>query len=146
MVSLVFSAAISALGKWWGPYFGMREVLLQTTNFAVGFALTTVLFALIYKIMPRVGVQWRDVWMGAAFTSLLFGVGKLLIGLYIGKSAVASGFGAAGSLIVLLIWVYYSAQIFLLGAEFTWIYAHHAGSRCGEKRPQSIKRPVDAPR
>ncbi len=146
MVSLVFSAGISALGQWWGPYFGMRELVLQMTNFVVGFALTTVLFALIYKILPRVKVQWRDVWMGAAFTSLLFGLGKLLIGLYIGKSAIASGFGAAGSLIVLLIWVYYSAQIFLLGAEFTWIYAHHAGSRCGEERPQAIKRPVDAPR
>ena len=144
MVSLVFSAAIAALGNWWGPFFGMREVMLQLTNFTVSFALTTVLFALIYKIMPRVTVQWRDVWMGAAFTSLLFGVGKLLIGLYIGKSAIASGFGAAGSLIVLLIWVYYSAQIFLLGAEFTWIYAHHAGSRCGEERPLAIKRPVDA--
>lgn len=145
MVSLVFSAAISALGSWWGPYFGMGEVVLQATNLLVSFALITVLFALIYKVLPRAKVEWRDVWIGAAVTSLLFGIGKLLIGLYIGKSAVASGFGAAGSLIVLLIWVYYSAQIFLLGAEFTWIYAHHAGSRCGEKRPRAIARPADAP-
>jgi membrane protein len=146
MVSLVVSAVISSLGSWWGPYFGMGELLLQATNFAAGFALVTVLFALIYKILPRAHVEWRDVWIGAAVTSLLFGIGKLLIGLYIGKSAVASGFGAAGSLIVLLIWVYYSAQIFLLGAEFTWIYAHHSGSRQGEGRPQSIARPVDAPK
>jgi len=146
MVSLVFSAVISALGNWWGPYFGMGEAVLQLTNLLVSFALITVLFALIYKILPRAHVEWRDVWIGSAVTSLLFSIGKLLIGLYIGKSAVASGFGAAGSLIVLLIWVYYSAQIFLLGAEFTWIYAHHAGSRCGEDRPQKIARPVDAPK
>jgi membrane protein len=123
----------------------MGEVVLQATNLLVSFALITVLFALIYKVLPRAKVEWRDVWIGAAVTSLLFGIGKLLIGLYIGKSAVASGFGAAGSLIVLLIWVYYSAQIFLLGAEFTWIYAHHAGSRCGDKRPRAIARPADAP-
>jgi membrane protein len=146
MVSLVFSAVIAALGNWWGPYFGMGEVVLQTTNLLVSFALITVLFALIYKVMPRAKVEWRDVWIGAAVTSLLFSIGKLLIGLYIGKSAVASGFGAAGSLIVVLIWVYYSAQIFLLGAEFTWIYAHHAGSREGKDRPRSIVRPVDAPK
>jgi membrane protein len=142
MVSLVFSAVIAALGKWWGPYFGMSEVVLQATNLLLSFGLITVLFALIYKILPRARVEWRDVWIGAAVTSLLFSIGKLLIGLYIGKSAVASGFGAAGSLVVLLIWVYYSAQIFLLGAEFTWIYAHHAGSRQGEARPQVIAKPA----
>lgn len=142
MVSLVVSAGISAMGKWWGPYFGMGEVILQLTNLVVSFLLITVLFAMIYKIMPRAKVQWRDVWTGALVTSLLFSVGKMLIGLYIGKSAVASGFGAAGSLIVLLIWVYYSAQIFLLGAEFTWIYAHHAGSRQGAERPPPIWRPA----
>jgi len=78
--------------------------------------------------MPRVKVQWRDVWVGAAVTALLFTVGKHLIGLYIGKSSVASGYGAAGSLVVVLVWVYYSAQIFLLGAEFTWVYARTYGS------------------
>jgi membrane protein len=129
------SAAIAALGKWWGPLFGMGEAVLQLTNLVAGFLLITVLFAMIYKIMPRAKVQWRDVWVGSVATSLLFSIGKTLIGLYIGKSAVASAYGAAGSLIVLLIWVYYSAQIFLLGAEFTWIYAHHAGSRSGDKRP-----------
>ena len=101
----------------------------------VGFGLTTVVFALIYKLMPRVHVQWHDVWLGAFVTALLFTVGKFLIGLYIGKSGVASGFGAAGSLIVIFIWVYYSAQIFLVGAEFTWIYARTLGSRRGLADP-----------
>ncbi|MBX3622663.1 MAG: YihY/virulence factor BrkB family protein [Rhizobacter sp.] len=135
MVSLVVSAALSALGRWWAPVFGAWEMLAQGVNLLVSFALITAIFALIYKVMPRVSVQWRDVWIGAAVTALLFSVGKLLIGLYIGKSGVTSGFGAAGSLAVLLVWVYYSAQIFLLGAEFTWVYAHTHGSRRGQPRP-----------
>jgi membrane protein len=132
MVSLVFSAALSALGKWWGPMFGGWEVLAQLVNIVVSFTLTTTVFAMIYKVMPRVHIAWRDVWIGAAVTALLFTIGKFLIGLYIGKSGVASGFGAAGSLVVVLLWVYYSAQIFLLGAEFTWAYAHAFGSRKGQ--------------
>jgi len=129
MVSLVVSAGLSALGKWWGPMFGEWETIAQLVDFFVSFALITVLFALIYKFMPRVRIAWHDVWFGAAFTSLLFTIGKLLIGLYIGKSGVASVFGAAGSLAVLLLWVYYSAQIFLLGAEYTRVYAHDRGSK-----------------
>ena len=132
MVSLVVSAALSALGHWWAPLFGAWEVTLQAVNLLVSFGLVTLIFAMIYKIMPRVKVEWRDVWIGAAVTSLLFSIGKLLIGLYIGKSGITSGFGAAGSLAVVLVWVYYSAQIFLLGAEFTWVYAHSHGSRRGE--------------
>ena len=97
-------------------------------NLAVGFGSSPV-FAMIYKIMPRVQIAWHDVWVGAVVTALLFTIGKFLIGLYIGKSGVASGFGAAGSLVVVFVWVYYSAQIFLLGAEFTWVYAHVLGSR-----------------
>ncbi len=128
MVSLVLGAGIAALGKWWGPAFGGWETLLQIVNLLVGFGLTTLVFAMIYKLMPRVKVQWHDVWLGALVTSLLFTIGKFLIGLYVGKSGVASGFGAAGSLIVVFIWVYYSAQIFLLGAEFTWVYAKTLGS------------------
>ena len=128
MVSLVIGAVISALGKWWGPMFGGWEVLAQIVNLVVGFALTTAIFAIIYKMMPRVHVRWHDVWIGAVVTALLFTIGKFLIGLYIGKSGVASGFGAAGSLIVVFLWVYYSAQIFLLGAEFTWVYARTHGS------------------
>jgi membrane protein len=128
MVSLVMTAAVSALGRWWGGFFGEWELLLQVVNFLVGFTLTGAGFAFIYKFMPRVRVQWRDVLWGAAITSLLFSVGKFLIGLYIGKTGVASGFGAAGSIAVIFVWVYYSAQIFLLGAEFTWIYAQTFGS------------------
>jgi membrane protein len=137
MVSLVASAALSALGKWWAPLFGGWEVLAQLVNFIVSFGLTTTVFAMIYKIMPRVHIAWRDVWIGAAVTALLFTIGKFLIGLYIGKSGVTSGFGAAGSLVVVLVWVYYSAQIFLMGAEFTWAYAHAFGSRQGQAPPRT---------
>ncbi|MGZ5157203.1 MAG: YihY/virulence factor BrkB family protein [Caldimonas sp.] len=128
MVSLVLGAVISALGKWWGGAFVGWEVLLQIVNLLVGFAMTTGVFAMIYKLMPRVQVRWHDVWLGALVTALLFTVGKFLIGLYIGKSGVASGFGAAGSLVIVFVWVYYSAQIFLMGAEFTWVYARTFGS------------------
>lgn len=129
MVSLIFSATMAALGKWWGPYFASLEILATALNFLFSFVLTIVMFAMLYKFMPRVKIHWQDVWAGATVTALLFTVGKLLIGIYIGKSAVSSGFGAAGSLVVVLVWVYYSAQIFLLGAEFTWVYARAHGSR-----------------
>ncbi|MBC8118826.1 MAG: YihY/virulence factor BrkB family protein [Burkholderiaceae bacterium] len=128
MVSLVFGAAVAALGKWWSGAFGNWETLAQIVNVLVGFVVTTVGFALIYKFMPRVKVHWHDVFLGAAVTALLFTIGRFLIGLYIGKSGIASGFGAAGSLVIIFVWVYYSAQIFLLGAEFTWVYARTFGS------------------
>ncbi len=128
MVSLVVSAAIAALSEWWGAAFGHQALLFEAINFLLSFAVITAAFALIYKLLPRVSVQWHDVWIGAAVTALLFTVGKSLIGIYLGRSGVTSAFGAAGSLIVLLLWVYYSAQIFLLGAEFTWVYAHEFGS------------------
>lgn len=128
MVSLVMSAAVSALGKWWAPALGGWEIFAQAINAMVGFAFTTVVFAMIYKVMPRVSVRWHDVWLGAAITAVLFSVGRMLIGLYIGKTGLASGFGAAGSLAVIFVWVYYSAQIFLMGAEFTWVYARTFGS------------------
>jgi len=128
MVSLVISAGLSALGRWWGPLFENWELLGHAIDFVIGFAMTTVVFAMIYKVMPRVRIRWHDVWIGAAVTALLFTIGKLLIGLYIGKSSITSVFGAAGSLAVVLVWVYYSAQIFLMGAEFTWVYAHTFGS------------------
>jgi membrane protein len=143
MVSLVLGAAISALGKWWGPAFGGWEVLLQIVNLVVGFGLTTVVFAMIYKMMPRVHVKWHDVWLGAIVTSLLFTIGKFLIGLYIGKTGVASGFGAAGSLVIVFIWVYYSAQIFLLGAEFTWVYAKMLGSLRSEESVAEVAQVAD---
>jgi membrane protein len=132
MVSLVLSAAISALGRWWG---------LHLVDIAVSFALTTLLFAMIYKIMPRVRIAWRDVWVGAAVTAALFALGKWAIGLYIGRSSVTSAFGAAGSLVVVMVWVYYSAQIFLLGAEFTRVYAaeHASATAPAPAAPSAIR-------
>ncbi len=141
LVSLVASAAIAMLGRWWAPLFGAWTVTLAITNFLVGFTLITLLFAMIYKLMPTARIAWRDVFIGAAGTALLFSIGKTLIGLYIGSSGVASGFGAASSLVALLVWVYFSAQIFLVGAEFTWLYAQRYGSR----RPSGTAVPEAAP-
>jgi membrane protein len=135
LVSLVLSAALSAAGHFWDSRFAGWELVLQVVNFIVGFAIVTGLFAMIYKLLPRCDIGWKDVWIGAIVTSLLFSIGKLLIGLYLGKSGVASGFGAAGSLVIVLLWVYYSSQIFLLGAEFTKTFAYRHGSRRAEARP-----------
>lgn len=134
LVSLVASAALAALGRWWGPMLGAWETVARTLNFLLSFGIVTAAFAMIYKIIPRVSIQWRDVVVGAVVTALLFTIGKTLIGLYIGKSGVASGFGAAASLMVLLLWVYYSAMIFLMGAEFTSTYAHTLGSLKDQQR------------
>jgi membrane protein len=134
MVSLVLSAAVSALGKWWGTYVG--EFVAYVLDLVVSLGLITLLFALIYKVIPRAKTGWHDVWIGAAITALLFTAGKFLIGLYLGKSNVASGFGAAGSFVLVMVWVYYSAQIFYFGAEFTWVYATHFGSRKGQALEQ----------
>ncbi len=134
MVSLVTSAGLAAMGRWWNSMLGGWYFLALATNALVDFLLAAVMFAFIYKVMPRVHVQWRDVWIGAIFTALLFTIGKTLIGLYVGRSGVTSGFGAAGSLVVVLLWVYYSAQIFLIGAEFTWVYANAFGSRRSTSR------------
>jgi membrane protein len=137
LVSLLVSAAIAAFGKWGGGFIGGWEALLYVLNFSISFTITTLLFAMIYKFMPRARIVWRDVWVGAAVTAILFEVGKFLIGLYLGKTSVASGFGAAGSLVVLLVWVYFSAQIFLLGAEFTWVYSHEYGSKAAQAGQKS---------
>jgi membrane protein len=142
LVSLLVSAAIAAFGKWSYGFFEGREAYLHALNFGISFAITTLLFALIYKLMPRASIAWRDVWVGAAVTSLLFEIGKFLIGLYLGTTSVTSGFGAAGSLVVLLLWVYFSAQIFLLGAEFTWVYSHEYGSKAaqiGRNQPRRFR-------
>lgn len=139
-VSLVLSAAVAALGQ---SIAGELEVLLQLITFLVSFAVITLLFAMIYKVLPNVAIDWKDVWIGAAITALLFDIGKVLIGLYIGKSSVASSFGAAGPFVVLMLWIYYSTQIFLLGAEFTYAHAHRdkpapntrrAGTTSGERQ------------
>jgi len=129
MVSLVLSAGLSAVGKWWSPSFAGWQFAATVIDLTLSFALTTGMFALIYKVMPRVSVHWGDVWFAAVITATLFAIGKFLIGAYIGRSAIASAFGAAGSLVALLVWVYYSAQIFLLGAEVTVAYASMFGSR-----------------
>ena len=132
MVSLAFSAAVAALSRWWDPLFDGWTTVAYTINLVLSFVLSSAVFAMIYKSMPRVRIDWRDVWIGAVVTSLLFITGKFLIGVYLGRSAISSRFGAAGSLVVVLLWVYYSAQVFLFGAEFTWAYSHKFGSRKGQ--------------
>jgi membrane protein len=139
-ISLVTSAALAAVGKWWGGWFGTWETLAHVLDLIINFGLLTLIFALIYKMIPRVHVSWHDVWTGAAVTALLFTIGKFLIGLYLGKSDVTSSFGAAGSLVIMMVWVYYSAQIFLFGAEFTWVYANMYGSRRDEAQQQKAAR------
>ena len=133
MVSLSVSAATAALGSWAGGLMPGSEALLQLLNFVISAGIFTLLFAMIFKLMPSTPIAWRDVWIGAAVTAVLFEVGKLLIGLYLGKSGMTESFAAAGSLVVLLAWVYYAAQIFLLGAEFTKVYADEHGSKAGAK-------------
>jgi membrane protein len=123
LVSLIVSAALAAWGKYWGGLFAGMEALLHAANFVLSLLVISVLFALMYKILPSVKIAWRHAWLGAVLASVLFTLGKLLIGLYIGKSSIASSYGAAGALVVLLLWVYYSAQIFLFGAEFIKAYA-----------------------
>jgi len=127
LVSLVLSAGLSALGRFFQNYLPGGELVWQVANFAFGVAFATALFAAIFKVVPDVRVAWRDLWVGAAFTAVLFSVGKLLLALYIGKSATTSSYGAAGSLVALVIWVYYSSQVFFLGAEFTQAYARRFG-------------------
>lgn len=129
LVSLVISTGISALGNWIGGLLPFHELILQSINLVVSIGIITVLFALIFKILPDAEIAWKDVWLGAFFTAVLFSIGKTLIGLYLGSSAVATAFGAAGSLVLLLLWAYYSGQILLFGAEFTQAYANTLGSR-----------------
>lgn len=131
IASLVVSTALTALGNYLDSILPFGKVILAVVNTVVSIALLSVLFAAIYKVLPDRTLQWRDVIIGSVVTAILFTIGKSLIGWYIGSSAVASGFGAAGALIVLLLWVYYSAQIFLLGAEFTKVYANRHGSKRG---------------
>ena len=128
MVSLVVSAALSLLEKYWGSVWRDAGVVLTVLNALVGFAVIAALFAVIFKMLPRVRLSWHDVSIGALGTAALFTLGKYAIGAYIGNSGVASSYGAAGSLIALLLWVYYSAQIFFLGAEFARQYALQLGS------------------
>ena len=123
VVSLALSAIISAMGSYASQMISIPGPVLLVINFVVTFVITSFLFALIYKFVPETKIEWDDVATGAIFTALLFDVGKVIIGLYLGKASVGSAYGAAGSLVVLLVWVYYSSQVFLYGAEFTHVYA-----------------------
>ena len=128
LVSLVLSAWLAAVSTYVGNLLPAPAATLEALNFVISFVVITGSFALIFKLLPDVRIAWRDVWLGAAVTSLFFTVGKFLIGLYLGKSAVASAYGAAGSLVIIVVWVYYSAQILLFGAEFTKVWTKRRGS------------------
>lgn len=141
LVSLIVSAGLSAVGTTLGYVLPVSGFLLHIINFFVSFAIVTFLFAMIYKLLPDISIQWGDVWIGAIITSLLFTIGKFVIGLYLGKSDVGIAYGAAGSLVVILIWVYYASQIFLFGAEFTAVYAHSRGSQVVSS-PHARTKPV----
>jgi membrane protein len=143
VVSLLISAALAALGRWWNDALGGWEDVAYVLNALVSLTALTTVYAAIYKVVPRVRLGWRDVWIGAGVTAILFSIGKAIIAFYLGVVGVGSGFGAAGSLAVLLVWLYYSAQIFLLGAEFTWVYAHRYGSmaeRADDPLPSAVPR------
>lgn len=142
LVSLVISAGISAIGDYLG--MGLTGFGWQVINFMVSFVFVTVLFSMIYKILPDVPVAWGDVWLGAAVTAVLFNIGKALISLYLGGGTVASSYGATGSLAVLLIWIYYSSMVLFLGAEFTHVFAQLRGSHFGEVTvPPSAPKNID---
>jgi membrane protein len=132
LTSLMVSAALAAAHRFLGNAFPGVFVLWEALNVIVSLGVITLLFALIYKVLPDVRLAWRDVWLGALVTAGLFSVGKLLIGLYLGTTSIASTYGAAGSVIVILVWVYYSAQVILLGAEFTRAWVDAFGSRVDE--------------
>jgi membrane protein len=134
LLSVALSAAFAAVGEYLSELLPIPESALHALNFGVSLSLVTLLFAIIFKVVPDARVAWRDVWIGAGLTALLFTVGTLLIGLYLGKSSVASTFGAAASLAILLVWIYYSAQILFLGAEFTQVYASWRGSHIRPNR------------
>jgi membrane protein len=123
LASLVISAALAAIGKFLGGLLPMPEFVLSALNFLVSLGGTAISFALIFKYVPETKIPWKPIWIGATATALLFNIGKFLIGLYLGKASVGSAYGAAGSLAVVIVWVYYSALIFFLGAEFTHVLA-----------------------
>jgi membrane protein len=135
LVSLIVSAAVAAMDKFWADLMPGFELALHALNFLISFGVITLLLAMIYRILPDVEIAWSDVWIGAAATSLLFTIGKFLIGLYLGKTSLASAYGAAGSLVIILVWVYYSTQILFFGAEFTQVYANRYGSRITPEQP-----------
>ena len=129
LVSLVVSAVLAGISKYASSFLPAPAPLLHFLDFLFSLAVVTVLFAMIFKVLPEIKIRWGDVWAGATLTALLFTVGKFVIGFYIGKSVSASSYGAAGSLVVVVAWIYYSAFILYFGAEFTQVYAHQCGSR-----------------
>ena len=133
MVSLILNAGIAAVGSYFGSILPTSETFLHIIVFLMSFVAVTCLFAAIYKFLPDVDLKWSDVIVGASFTSLLFTIGKHLIGIYLGKASFGSTYGAAGSLVIVLMWVYYSAQLFFLGAEFTKVYTERFGSQITAK-------------
>jgi membrane protein len=140
LFSLLGGVFLTAAGKYFAGVLPLPHAVLEIANFILTAVTATVLFALLYRYVPDVTIEWFDVWIGAAVTALLFTIGKFLIGLYLGRAAVGSSYGAAGSLVIFMVWVYYSAQIFYLGAEFTRMFSERHGSRAplqpGEKPPE----------
>jgi membrane protein len=136
LVSLIVSAGLEGVNTWLVTVISDWHTVVFALDVIIGFAITTVLFAMIFKYVPRERITWGDVWIGALVTASLFTVGKLFIVVYLGRVAFSSAYGAAGSFLVLMLWVYYSAQIFLLGAEFTYSYAYARGSRIGLKETE----------
>jgi membrane protein len=129
LVSLLVSAALTWVGQVFEKTLPGGAFVWQLLNFAISLGVVTALFALMFKTLPDVHIKWRDVWVGAAVTAALFTLGKLGLGIYLGSAGVSSAYGAAGSIVALVIWVYYSAQVLLVGAEFTEAYARRYGSR-----------------
>jgi membrane protein len=145
LVSLVVSAGLAALNDSLARLAPVSGQFLEVAHVLVSYAVITLLFAMIFKVLPDARIAWSDVWVGAAITSLLFTIGKLLIGVYLGKSAIMSTYGAAASIVIMLVWVYYSAQVLFLGAEFTQVYANRFGSRISFAEDQS-RNPVSTVR
>jgi membrane protein len=141
MVSLIASAALAAFTGYLQRILTIPVAALEVTNLALSFAMVTLLFTLIYRLLPDVKLDWRDVWLGAAVTAALFVVGKGLIGLYLGRTGVASAYGAAGSLVVVLSWVYYSALIFFFGAIFTRVHSRQFRDGRAEAEPGAVRLP-----
>ncbi len=148
LVSLVISAGLAAMGNYVSNLLAIITGLVDVLDFTISFVGITVMFALMFKFVPAASVKWRDVWVGAAVTSLLFSIGKLLIGLYLGNGAIGSTFGAARSLVVIMLWAYYSSQIVLFGAEFTRLYAMRFGADIlpGENAVRVVTRKVETKR
>ena len=146
LVSLALSAALNSVRDYMQEWLAAPAPLMQALDVLLSFVVFTLLFALIYRILPDVEIPWRDVWMGSAVTSLLFSIGKFLIGIYLGHTAVASAYGTAGSVVIIVVWVYYASLLVLLGAEFTRVYSRHFyGSRReaspGAKRVHTVQVP-----